>query len=275
MRAPALSRGLLQRVISRRSKPDKRCRFPAPELDASKVAAALAHSTVVAAAYVTDSGGGGGASAGAAPSNNAAPREPALGGWLSLLPRAPQRRLVGFARAAGDATLVALVADVAVAPQHRKTGVGARLVAAVLDELRALGVADVGALSSDALRPFFRSVSRSVGFSHVTHHQLTSLALLLRSKCRFGPDSEGAVHMALPAPLRAAWAAGGAATPLQQPALHSRLHGELRAAAARAAAAADAAAAAAARGGPRAMAPPPRPPIIVRAPQHTRIKRTP
>lgn len=81
--------------------------------------------------------------------------------------------------------------------------------------------------------------------------------------------------MALPAPLRAAWAAGGAATPLQQPALHSRLHGELRAAAARAAAAADAAAAAAARGGPRAMAPPPRPPIIVRAPQHTRIPRTP
>ena len=81
-----------------------------------------------------------------------------MGGWLSLLPRAPQRRLVGFARAAGDATLVALVADVAVAPGHRRCGVGGRLVAAVLDELRALGVADVGALSSDALRPFFRQV---------------------------------------------------------------------------------------------------------------------
>jgi GNAT superfamily N-acetyltransferase len=161
------------RVISRRNKPDKRCRFPAPELDASKVAAALAHSTVVAAAYVTDSGGGGDASAGAALSNNGAPREPALGGWLSLLPRAPQRRLVGFARAAGDATLVALVADVAVAPQHRKTGVGARLVAAVLDELRALGVADVGALSSDAMRPFFRSVSTPLRL----HHRLRELTL--------------------------------------------------------------------------------------------------
>lgn len=161
---PAAPRALSSlRVTSRRNQPDVLCRPPAPELDAAKVAAALAHSTVVAAAYVTDSGGEG-ASAGSSPSDNTAPRErssspPALGGWLSLLPRAPQRRLVGFARAAGDATLVALVADVAVAPQHRKTGVGARLVAAVLDELRALGVADVGALSSDAMRPFFRSVS--------------------------------------------------------------------------------------------------------------------
>ena len=133
--------------------------FAAPELDGAKVAAALAHSTVVAAAYVTDSGNGGSGSSGGGGGAEDGPG--AQGGWLSLLPRPPRRRLVGFARAAGDATLVALVADVAVAEAHRRSGVGARLVAAVLDELRALGVADVGALTSDALRPFFRRVFSS------------------------------------------------------------------------------------------------------------------
>ena len=109
---------------------------------------------MVAAAYVTDSegGGGGGGSGDSASEGATAP----MSGWLSLLPRPPRRRLVGFARAAGDATLVALVADVAVAVAHRRSGVGARLVAAVLDELRGLGVGDVGALTSDDLRPFFR-----------------------------------------------------------------------------------------------------------------------
>ena len=127
--------------------------YSAPELDGAKVAAALEHSTVVAAAYVTDSGdgGSGGVSGGGNADGGAAPS-----GWLALLPRPPPRRLVGFARAAGEATLVALVADVAVAAAHRRSGVGARLVAAVLDELRGLGVGDVGALTSDDLRPFFR-----------------------------------------------------------------------------------------------------------------------
>ena len=78
--------------------------------------------------------------------------------------------------------------------------------------------------------------------------------------------------MALPAPLRAAWAAKndeGAATQqlLRPDDLHARLTGELRAAAARAAAAAEAEAAAAARGGPRTMAPQQRAPMLVRAPR--------
>ena len=110
---------------------------------------------MVAAAYVTDSDAGGGGGDGGAG------EETPPSGWLALLPRPPRRRLVGFARAAGDATLVALVADVAVAAAHRRSGVGARLVAAVLDELRGLGVADVGALTSDDLRPFFRRVPSS------------------------------------------------------------------------------------------------------------------
>ena len=83
--------------------------------------------------------------------------------------------------------------------------------------------------------------------------------------------------MALPAPLRAAWAAkrdDDASERLTRPDdLRVRLRGELRAAAARAAAAAEAEATAAARGGPRAMAPPPRAPMLVRAPRHTNAKR--
>ncbi len=131
------------------------------------MAATLAHSTCVAAAYVSDAGGAGSGAAGsgsgstgaATPASPAPAPAPAAAGLGWLVPRPPARRLVGFARAASDRTLVALVADVAVAPAHRRAGVGTRLLAAVLDELRALGIGDVGALASDAQRPFFRRVS--------------------------------------------------------------------------------------------------------------------
>jgi GNAT superfamily N-acetyltransferase len=133
----------------------------APELDAARVAAALAHSTVVAAAYVSDAGGAAAPASGAAPASATPappPPPPGAGGLGWLIPKPPARRLVGFARAASDRTLVALVTDVAVAPAHRRAGVGSRLLFALLDELRSLGIGDVGLLAADAQRPFFRRV---------------------------------------------------------------------------------------------------------------------
>ena len=117
------------------------------------MAAALTHSTVVVAAYASDAGGSREAASSTHGQPVAPPPPAASLGWL--VPRAPTRRLVGFARAASDCTLVALVADVAVAAPHRGAGVGRRLMFALLDELRALGIADVGALTPDSLRPFF------------------------------------------------------------------------------------------------------------------------
>ncbi len=292
----------------------RRCRAcvcAAPELDAARVAAALAHSTVVVAAYVSDAGGGASGDAGgsAAPASGVAsasavpsPPPPPAGGLGWLIPKPPARRLVGFARAASDRTLVALVADVAVAPAHRRAGVGSRLLFALLDELRALGIGDVGALTADSQRPFFRRgarASRVVCFAdgrHLTRDSVVACVRFLRcSSCRFGPDREGAVHMALPRHARggstsgaggnsafgsaeAAAEAAQAAAARPEPAsyvraapLHARLRQELTAATAAAATAAAAAAAAAAAGdagarrGPSVRAP--RAPMMVLAPR--------
>ncbi len=81
--------------------------------------------------------------------------------------------MVGFARASGDASLVGLLHDVAVAPSHRRTGVGGRLLSSLLSQLRGLGIGDIGLLTSDGTRAFFAA-------------------------CSFAPDADGAVHMALP-----------------------------------------------------------------------------
>lgn len=137
---------LLQAASTRDAAPDR-------------VATALARSTVVVSAF--------------APGSPASPAFAPPVGLSWLVPRPPPRRLVGYARAASDGALVGTVCDVVVAPHLRRTGVGRRLLAALLSELGALGVGDVGSLVPPSVAPFFTA-------------------------CKFGPDSLGAIHMALP-----------------------------------------------------------------------------
>jgi GNAT superfamily N-acetyltransferase len=98
-------------------------------------------------------------------------------GW-SLVPQPPRRRLVGFAAAAGDTTLVATLCLLAVEPLQRRKGTGKRLVAAIVSQLRATGVTDVGSAVGTAEQLFFE-------------------------RCSFGPDTEGALYMQLRADRRA------------------------------------------------------------------------
>jgi GNAT superfamily N-acetyltransferase len=82
----------------------------------------------------------------------------APGGLAALAP--PRRRLVGFARAAGDGALVATLHDVAVLPEARRRGVGTRLVARLARQLAARGMTDIGALvPTAAAEAFFEAAA--------------------------------------------------------------------------------------------------------------------
>ena len=65
-------------------------------------------------------------------------------------------RLVGFARAITDGVYKALVCDVIVAEPHRGTGLGERLIDAVLAHPRVAGAAHVELYCLPALIPFYR-----------------------------------------------------------------------------------------------------------------------
>lgn len=83
-------------------------------------------------------------------------------GWGAARPRA-RRVLVGFARAVGDAALVATVHDVAVLPELRGHGLGRQLLARVVRALDRGGIVDVGLLAPDASRGFFAACRRGRG----------------------------------------------------------------------------------------------------------------
>ena len=83
------------------------------------------------------------------------------------------KTLVGFARAATDAAMVATVDDVVVHEAHRGRGVGRKLVRRLADELRHREIYDIGTRAPPRRADFFAA-------------------------CGFGPDAEGAELMALP-----------------------------------------------------------------------------
>lgn len=83
------------------------------------------------------------------------------------------KTLVGFARAATDAAMVATVDDVVVHEAHRGRGVGRKLVRRLADELRRREIYDIGTRAPPRRANFFAA-------------------------CGFGPDAEGAELMALP-----------------------------------------------------------------------------
>lgn len=82
------------------------------------------------------------------------------------------KKLVGYARAATDGSMVATVDDVVVDTKYRKRGIGRRLVSKLYAELRNREIYDVGARVPESAEKFF-------------------------SKNGFGPDVEGAVLMRL------------------------------------------------------------------------------
>lgn len=105
--------------------------------------------------------------------------EASAGWWAPWAPAGARRRLsrkvlVGFARAVGDAALVATLHDVAVAPELRRRGLGAMLLQRLTAALERRGIVDVGLLTpvADDAAAFFAS-------------------------CDFGDDPEGSVTMVL------------------------------------------------------------------------------
>ncbi|PRW59231.1 acetyltransferase NSI [Chlorella sorokiniana] len=86
-----------------------------------------------------------------------------------------RRVLVGFARAVGDAALVATLHDVAVLPELQGLGLGRSLLVRLLRQLDASGIVDVGLLAPDASRGFFAA-------------------------CDFGRDTEESTVMTLSGP---------------------------------------------------------------------------
>lgn len=93
---------------------------------------------------------------------------PTQPGWQ----RQQRRVLVGFARAVGDAALVATVHDVAVMPELQHLGLGRQLLGRLLRQLDVIGIVDVGLLAPKSSQGFFAA-------------------------CSFGRDSEGSTTMTL------------------------------------------------------------------------------
>jgi GNAT superfamily N-acetyltransferase len=65
-------------------------------------------------------------------------------------------RLAGFARVLTDATYLAVILDVIVAPEVRGAGVGAMVMDAVLEHPKVAGVASVELVCQPDLIPFYR-----------------------------------------------------------------------------------------------------------------------
>lgn len=80
--------------------------------------------------------------------------------------------LVGFARAVGDAALVATIHDIAVAPEFRRCKLGSTLLDKLTKTLYDMDIIDVGVVVPDSAEAFFES-------------------------CSFGDDSEESVVMVL------------------------------------------------------------------------------
>ncbi|GLC72548.1 hypothetical protein PLESTF_001263600 [Pleodorina starrii] len=73
--------------------------------------------------------------------------------------RAPRRSLIGFARAAGDNSLVATIYDVAVHPAVRGQGIGRRLVKLLVQQVQSRSVYDIGAVTPAATVGFWERCS--------------------------------------------------------------------------------------------------------------------
>ncbi|WIA37934.1 hypothetical protein OEZ86_001311 [Tetradesmus obliquus] len=69
------------------------------------------------------------------------------------------RRLVGFVRAAGDASLVATIHDLLIHPNMQGYGLGAGLLQRCVNQVSRQGVFDVGLVAPSHLQAFFRSCS--------------------------------------------------------------------------------------------------------------------
>lgn len=74
---------------------------------------------------------------------------------IALVDRASDR-LVGFARALTDGMYVALVLDVIVLPQARRSGLGATLLDAIVGHPRLAGVRSLELVCQPELMPFYR-----------------------------------------------------------------------------------------------------------------------
>ncbi|KAL4524418.1 hypothetical protein Ndes2526B_g00427 [Nannochloris sp. 'desiccata'] len=105
--------------------------------------------------------------------------------FLPFLPVSGPKVLVGFARAVGDAALVATVHDIAVLPEMRGKGLGKVLVEKLTDQLYAQDIIDVGTVISEE-----------------------NIDLFLR-RCYFGDDSEDSVAMTLTEVGKTRWLLNG------------------------------------------------------------------
>eukprot|EP00882_Tetradesmus_deserticola_P028095 GHRQ01031279.1.p1 GENE.GHRQ01031279.1~~GHRQ01031279.1.p1 ORF type:complete len:212 (+),score=72.85 GHRQ01031279.1:202-837(+) len=69
------------------------------------------------------------------------------------------RRLVGFVRVAGDASLVATIHDLLIHPDMQGYGLGGGLLQRCVNQVSRQGVSDVGLVAPSHLQAFFRSCS--------------------------------------------------------------------------------------------------------------------
>jgi len=73
--------------------------------------------------------------------------------------RGRQKRLVGYARASGDSTLVSTLYDVAVHPDLHGLGLGKRLIRRVCQSVFGLSIGDVAVMAPEHLEGFFEECS--------------------------------------------------------------------------------------------------------------------
>ncbi|KAL4425705.1 hypothetical protein ABPG75_009721 [Micractinium tetrahymenae] len=120
-------------------------------------------------------------------------RDRSAGGWSR--PRRTRRVLVGFARAVGDAALVATVHDMAVLPELQGLGLGRQLLERLTRQLDMLGIIDIGLLAPDSCRGFFSACS----FGRDTENSTVMTLSAEGASSRAGMPLEGmAVHLKLP-----------------------------------------------------------------------------
>jgi ribosomal protein S18 acetylase RimI-like enzyme len=143
-----------------------------------KVRKAMQRSLVCVAAYVPQSRLPVGFHA--CTSSPSPPSKGSASGWLhsiapGVFPELGPRTLVGFARAIGDAALVATIHDVVVLPEVRGLGIGKAVLGRLTRRLWDVGIIDVGAVVPEIAEPFFDA-------------------------CSFGDDQERSVLMRLNVP---------------------------------------------------------------------------